>query len=165
MADEAAAPVLVVGVGNPMRGDDAAGLQAVRLLRELVDPRRIAVCEQEGSPVGLIDLWEGARAALIIDAVSSGAPAGTIQRFDLAAGPPPVRLRGASTHALGPVEAVELGRTLGRLPPRVVLYGVEGASYEAGEELSEAVAAVIPQLARRVLEEARTLARPRSNRQ
>jgi len=47
-----------------------------------------------------------------------------------------------------------LGRALGRLPSCVVVYGVEGAEFAAGTELSDAVASVIDELADRVLREA-----------
>ena len=44
----------------------------------------------------------------------------------------------SSTHALGLADAVELARSLGRLPQRVVVYGIEGAAFEFGNGLSAA---------------------------
>jgi hydrogenase maturation protease len=72
----------------------------------------------------------------VMDAVSSGARPGTIHRLDAAAGPIPVRFGGSSTHAFSVGEAVELGRALDRLPRRLVVFGVEGASFDAGDRLA-----------------------------
>ena len=66
------------------------------------------------------------------DAVSSGAEPGFVHRFDAGAAPLPAGLAGPSTHALGLPEAVELARALGRLPERLLVFGIEGARFEAG---------------------------------
>jgi hydrogenase maturation protease len=137
--------VLVVGVGNAWRRDDAVGLAvARRLAGEL--PGAVTVLECEGEPLGLLDAWEGADVVLVVDAVSSGAEPGTVHRLD-AASPLPAALFRGSTHALGVAEAVELGRALGRLPSRLAVYGVEGERFEAGEGLTPAVERAAEQLA------------------
>ena len=70
---------------------------------------------------------------LIVDAIRSGAPPGTVHRVDASQAPVPERLRSSSsTHAIGVAEAIELARALGRLPAQVVLYGVEGRRFDAG---------------------------------
>jgi hydrogenase maturation protease len=133
-------PRVVIGVGNAARGDDAAGLIAAR---------RLGGLEHEGDPVALLDVWRGAELAVVIDAVSSGAEPGTVHRFDATAEPLPAHLRGSSsTHALGLAEAIELGRALGRLPARLIVYGIEGERFEAGTELTPAVAAAVEAVAR-----------------
>jgi hydrogenase maturation protease len=130
--------VRVVGLGNAMRGDDAVGLAVARRLRELVP--EADVIERSGEPAGLIDvLGEDARDVVLVDAVSSGGEPGAVHRFDASARALP-EVASASTHGLGLAEAIELGRALGRLPERLVVYGIEGASYELGAPLSPAVA-------------------------
>jgi len=129
---------LFIGIGNPLRGDDAAGLLAARALRALGE-EGVEVRELEGEPVDLIEAWEEAEAVLVADAVASGGEPGEVHRIDAAAGPLPAALAGPSTHALGLAEAVELGRALGRLPPRLVVYGIEAARFEAGAAPGAAV--------------------------
>jgi hydrogenase maturation protease len=147
--------MVVIGVGNRYRSDDGAGLEVARRLAELPGADGLNVHEEEGEPVALLDAWDGERVALLVDAVSSGAPAGTIHRVDASTEALPASLRGStSTHAVSVAEAIELGRALGRLPERVIVYGIEGAEFSAGSELSGAVAAVIDELAARVLREA-----------
>ena len=144
--------VVVVGVGNAYRGDDGAGLAVAERVRDRVpDGVEVVTCEQEASRV--IDAIEGRDAAVLVDASSSGAPAGTIHRFDASAGPVPAQSFRSSTHAFGVGEAVELARALGKLPGMVVVYGVEGQEFAAGEGLSEAVAAAVEPAAEAVLEE------------
>jgi hydrogenase maturation protease len=145
----------IIGVGNAFRGDDAVGLEVVRLLRERAQAEGIAVYEHEGEPTGLLELWEGAAVAVIVDAVRTGAAPGTIHCADLSSAPLPARLRGASsTHALGVGEAVELARELRRLPARIVLIGVEGRCFDAGAGLSEQVRAAVGPAAEAALREA-----------
>jgi len=149
----------VIGVGNSLRGDDAAGLEVARALRAAADPAAgFTVREHEGETLALLDAWQDARAALVVDAVSSGAPAGTIHRADATSEPLPARLHGStSTHAVGLADTVELARALGRLPARIVLFGVEGRRFASGSALSGPVADAIPRLVEAVLAEARAL--------
>ncbi len=97
------------------------------------------VLEHEGEPIELIEACEGAREVWIVDAVCSGAPAGTVHRFDAGREPLPAALFGLSTHRLGLADALELARTLGRLPPRVVVFGIEGSQFATGSPISPAV--------------------------
>ena len=127
---------LVIGLGNSFRGDDGAG---PAVARGLLDDVLARVRAYEGEPVGLIEEWTGADAVIVVDAVSSGAPPGTIHRLDPLAQPIPAALSQGSTHAFGLAETIELARALDRLPRRLVVYGIEGERFTAGEELSPAV--------------------------
>jgi len=148
--------VLVIGLGNELRGDDGAGIEVARRLRGLAAEAGIDVRAQQGEPAGLIDAWSGRKAVLIVDTMRSGAELGTICRFDASCEPLPAQLRGSSsTHALSLAEAIELARALGRLPPRVVVFAIEGQRFETGAALSDEVQAVIPKVAGMVLEAAR----------
>jgi hydrogenase maturation protease len=145
---------LFLGIGNPLRGDDAAGLLAARALRAM-RPQGVEVRELEGEPVELIEAWEGADAVVVADAVASGGEPGAVRRVDAGAEPLPAALAGASTHALGLAEAVELGRALGRLPRRLVVYGIEAAGFETGAEPGAAIAAAAERVAAAAAEELR----------
>jgi hydrogenase maturation protease len=142
--------VIVLGIGNPWRRDDGAGLAVARLL---AGTPGVEVLEREGEPASLIDAWDGADALWLVDAVSSGAVPGTLHRIDVAEQELPADFFRASTHHLGLAEAVELARALGRLPARTVFYGIEGASFEAGEGLSAEVAAAAARAAEEIRKE------------
>jgi hydrogenase maturation protease len=145
---------LVIGVGNPDRGDDAAGLLVARLLKGR-DLPQVAVMEQPGEGAALMDAWKtsGATMVFLIDAVSSGGEAGAIYRLDATIEPIPASFFHYSTHAFSLAEAVELARVLGELPPRIVIYGIEGKQYTAGWTRSPEVEQAIPVVAERIAQE------------
>ena len=150
--------VVVIGIGNPFRGDDAAGLMAVQRMADLNREAGIEVLLHEGDGAALLELWTGAEAVVLVDTVRSGASPGTIHRVDASASPVPQPLSGISSHAVGVAQAIELSRALGSLPPQVLVCGVEGSSFETGAGLSGAVAATIERLADAVHSEAMSLA-------
>jgi hydrogenase maturation protease len=129
---------LIVGVGQPLRRDDAAGLAASRRLQAAAGPAvRIVTCESDCT--ALVDMFTGVDVAIIVDAMSSKRAPGTIHRFEAHAGPLPTACSRSSTHAFGVAEAVELARALGQLPPRVIIFGIEGADFGFGDGLSPAI--------------------------
>jgi hydrogenase maturation protease len=150
----------VVGIGNAWRGDDGAGLAVARLLKGRL-PDEVEVLEREGEPTALIDSLEGADAVWLVDAVSSGAAAGTLHRLDASEQELPATLFRASTHHFGLGEAVELARTLGRLPVKTVVFGIEGASFETGDRLTSKVEAATVLAAEAVREEVAAFTRRR----
>jgi hydrogenase maturation protease len=146
------ASVVVIGVGNALRGDDAAGLAVAENVRaHAPDGVAVRVCEEE--PSRLIDAFGDADVVFVVDAVSTGAPAGTLHRFDASDAPLPNRELRSSTHALGIGEALELARALGRLPRRTVVFGVEGSQFSAREGMTPAVQEGVSRASATVLEE------------
>lgn len=143
---------IVIGVGNADRGDDAAGRAVAKLLRG-ARPAGIEIVERDGEATALLSELDGAIEAFLIDACASGAPPGTVRRFDVAAGPLPQHDFGGSTHGFGLAAAVELARALGRLPPSCIVYAIEGETYEFGAPLSPSVEAAVAEVARRVTAE------------
>lgn len=143
---------IVLGVGNPDRGDDAAGRKVARLLHRML-PDDVEISEHDGEATDLLARFEGAAAAFLIDACASGASAGTVRRFDVVAAPLPQRVFGVSTHGFGLAEAIELARALGRLPSCCIVYAIEGGSFEAGAPLSPPVEAAVAEVARRMCAE------------
>ncbi|HEY7708160.1 MAG TPA: hydrogenase maturation protease [Gaiellaceae bacterium] len=143
---------LVLGIGNAWQGDDGAGLVAAERLRER-SPDGVEVKALEGEPVSLVDAWDGAEDVFVVDAVRSGSPPGTVHRLDATEEPLPATLSAASTHTLGIGEAIELARALGRLPGRIVLYGIEAESIAAGASLTPPVEKAVDEVVERLLEE------------
>jgi len=141
---------VVVALGNAYRRDDGAGLAVAERLRGRL-PNDVRIVESEQEPTRLIDAWDGAEIAVVVDAVASGGEPGTLHRFDASEEPVPERLFRSSTHSFGVGEAIELARALGRLPGRVIVYGIEGAAFEAGEGLSDEVAQAVKRTAAALL--------------
>jgi len=141
---------LVIGVGNALRGDDAVGLAVADRVRARV-PDDVAVLEVEQEPTRLLDAWDGADVAVVVDACSAGGAPGTIHRFDVGDSPLPARVFRSSTHAFGVGDAVELSRALDRLPARVVVYGIEGGDFGAGAGLSSPVESAVEAVAEAIV--------------
>jgi hydrogenase maturation protease len=101
-----------------------------------------------------MDLWSGVDQVIVVDASSCGEPPGTVRRLDPTTESVPAR-PAVSSHDLGPAEAIELARALGRLPARMVLYTVEVEGCAHGAALSPAVATSVPVIAGEIVAEVR----------
>ena len=143
---------VVIGVGNAYRGDDGVGLAVAAALQVLV-PARVSVvaCEQE--PSRLLDAFQGATTAIVVDAAASGGVPGSVYRFDASRDSIPAGVFRSSTHAFGVGDAIELARALGKLPPRVLVYGVEGGTFAAGEGLTTPVRDAVGRITAAVLDD------------
>jgi len=141
---------IVIGVGNEFRGDDGAGLAVARLLREQLSPE-IAVLEESGEGTSLMDAWRSASRVFLIDAVHSGAAPGTIHRLDASCDPLPTALFPCSTHAFGVADAIAMARVLHELPVALIIYGIEAASFDESQGLSDAVQRAVTAVAERIV--------------
>ena len=142
---------LVIGVGNPDRGDDAAGLAVARRIRDAA-PRDVTVTELDGDQLKLLDAWDGADEVYVVDAVCSGGQPGTAYRFD-GSGPLGARFRQRGTHTFSLAEVIELARALHRLPARLAGYGIEAATFAHGASLSPEVEAAVQAVTGQILGE------------
>ena len=130
--------ILIVGIGNEYRGDDGVGLQIASQIRaKHLD--HVTVLETSGEGTALMDAWEGYECVILVDAISQEAAAGTRVKIDAGKKIVPAKYFRFSTHAFGVAEAIALARTLHSLPPRLLLYGIVGASFSTGSALSRAV--------------------------
>lgn len=145
-------PALIVGMGNPDRGDDGVGPAVARRLTGRV-PHGVSVLERGGDAVVLIEDWEGFASVIVVDAVAPITKPGRIHRLDVTRNPLPVAFAPPSTHAFGLAETVELARSLERLPQFIAAYLVEGEGFEAGEALSPAVANAVQEVVQQILTE------------
>ena len=128
---------IFIGVGHAERQDDGVGPYVADGLRR----RGLPAVVHEGDGTGLLDLWEFRRACIVIDAVAGAGAAGSLRVFTDLDDPNFARTAFVhSTHRLGLPEAVALGRTLGRLPGRLVVIGVTGSVFGFGSQLSPPVA-------------------------
>ena len=143
---------LVIAIGNVFRRDDGVGSELAGRVRALHLPR-VAVVEALGD-VGLIDAWTGHDSVILLDAVHSGAAPGTVIRRDLRAATLPRDWFRLSSHQLGVADAVELARTMRRLPTRLVFVGIEGERFDSGRGLTPQVAAALDEAATLVAHEA-----------
>jgi len=146
--------IKIIGIGQSMRGDDAAGLAAVQYWQTAYPEHsgiinvEVQLAEMPG--IGLLNLLEGAEVAILVDAVRSGAEAGTIhllsedqlESFSSATG---------SAHGWGVAETLSLGRLMpSTMPAKLILIGIEAADVSIGASLSPGVQHALSEVARLV---------------
>ncbi len=141
--------LVVVGVGNVLLGDDAAGVRVVEGLEALAgrDPHALPPETRlvDGGTLGtdLLPVIDGASGVVLVDAVRLGGAAGSVSvlhedEIDALGG----LADGGSTGAVG--ELVATARFLGRLTGPLSLVGIEVAEVEPGLGLSGAVDRALP---------------------
>ena len=138
--------MLIIGCGNLERSDDGAGLLVARRLLEL--GANALSCE--GDPLRLIDLWRQTDHVILVDAVVTGAPVGTIHVWNCQRPSLDSKAR-ASTHGLDIADAIELARILNRLPSRLEVYAIEGCCFERGGGTSREIQHAVDEVVRRIL--------------
>jgi len=140
------AAVLVLGLGNRLLGDDAAGPLAVELLA--ASPVAGGAVLRDGGTIGLSLLpeIEDAAAFIAVDAALFGAEPGTVRVFEGGAMDRQLGGRKRSAHEVALADLMAAAALGGRLPPRRALVAVEPGSTALGLEPTPAVAAAIPQM-------------------
>lgn len=148
--------VLVIGLGNPDRGDDGVGPLVAKKLAGLL-PANVAVASPHGDVLSLIPTWAGFDVMICIDAAVPVTAPGRIYRFDLATTELPRELNPTSSHALGLADVIGLARVLQQVPRDIIVYAIEGASFGGGAPITPEVAAAVGEVARRVVIEVENL--------
>jgi hydrogenase maturation protease len=144
---------LIVGLGNPLRGDDGVGMRVIQTLMAETLPEGVEVVEGGTQGLGLVSLMEGWRRVILVDAANVGQPPGEFVRFT----PQEARLLGGdqrlSIHNAGLRDALLLAETLDLLPDEIIIYGMQPANLDWDANLSPQVEATMPELVRAILDE------------
>jgi hydrogenase maturation protease len=153
------AHTLVLGLGNPLMADDGAGIEVVELLRQQPLPGGIELQEGGTAGLGLIPQMADYQRVILVDCVRFGGEAGAWRRFALEE----TELLGdegtLSLHHASLRDALVLADALDILPAEVIIYGIQPASVEWDNPMSERVVAALPEVARAVLEEVASLSK------
>jgi len=149
--------ILIAGIGNSFRSDDKAGLLVCDLVSDaltgtpfnaLIDIKRLS-----GEGAELMDEWQGYDAVYIADASQIFGNPGKVTRIDASTTPLQQDYFHYSSHNFSLAEAVELARHLDRLPPKLIVFAIEGLNFGFGVELSYEVQVSCMNVARNILNE------------
>lgn len=150
-------PLLVLGLGNVLLGDDGAGVTAVDYLaRNYAVPEGASLHDGGTLGMALLPLLTSAERVILVDAVAANAPVGSLVRLtgeEVAH----ASLHRLSPHQVGVADLLDSARLVGNLPDELVLLGVVPGSIELEVGLSPEVQASIPELAELVAGEAARL--------
>ena len=120
-------PPIVIGIGNPDRGDDAVGVQVAR---QVAAERLDLLTLEFDDPSEALDAWEPEDTVVVADAIRSGGEPGDIHVVDVLEQKLPAgNWSAGGTHALGLAAVVELARSLDLLPKRLVVVGIEAGQF------------------------------------
>ncbi len=140
----------IIGIGNPLRGDDGIGCRAVSELEKLNLPGAIDVVDGGSGGISLISLFEGAERFVLIDAVDMHQEPGTIVRLTraqlLSA---QAEVKPLDLHSGDLVGLLHLADSLWPIKD-VVLFGIQVKQVDYTLDMTPAVAAALPQLIRDV---------------
>lgn len=132
--------ILILGIGNPDRGDDGAGSMVARLLTNRFNDE-VTVATHSGEATSLLARMEEVRAIYLVDACAPAGEPGRVHRLDAHDAAFPSLTSDVSTHGFGLGAAIELARALGQLPAQSIVFAIEGLDFTTGAALSPPVAA------------------------
>lgn len=149
-----AVPLLVLGLGNVLCGDDGVGPAVIaELLRRYSPPVGVRVDDGGTLGLSLLPLLTEAERVLLVDAVQTGEEPGTLVRLDGDDVAPAVRSR-LSVHQVGVADLLDGLRLCGHWPRRLALVGVVPATLDLRLGRSPAVERALPAIVEAVVEEA-----------
>ena len=132
-------PILILGLGNPLQGDDGIGCRVAQELESRTLPDDVEVMDGGTPGIGLLNLFEGRQQVIIIDAAEMGRAPGEIVRFR----PEDVILTGSterfSLHRSGVADALALARELHLALPEIIVFGVQPVQAGWSDQLSPPV--------------------------
>lgn len=155
--------ITVVGIGNEFRGDDAVALDVLRKLKAKL-PAGTRTAELTGDQSCLLELMRDTGAMIVVDAVRSSAPAGTVFRIDASKDPVPEDFVSFSTHAFDSASAIEMARALGSIPGTLLIYGIVGRNFSFRVGLTAEVEEVVEIAAARIIDDVADIMSRRSGR-
>ena len=153
-----AARIVVIGVGNLLKGDDGFGVRVIEALgRENLPAGVECIDGGTGGPTLMVH-FQDAEVLILIDAVNLGdAAPGTLRVFSLAEVAEAAGGATFSLHDLGVMAMLDLARKLGSCPPVVRFVGAQPERFDQGDRLTPAVEAAVPQAVKMVLGELQRL--------
>ncbi|MGI4993525.1 hydrogenase maturation protease [Halobacteriovorax sp. GFR7] len=124
---------LVLGIGNPFRRDDGVGEYVISHLNKRVDLKAMII---NGDLSRLVDFIEGYSLVIIIDAFENTDCKSRVLKWNYSEEAPPSDWIQYSTHGIGLAEALELAQVLGKIPKKIIIYGIKGEDFSHGQGLS-----------------------------
>jgi len=147
--------VLILGIGNVLMGDEGVGVRVAEHVNTFALPDQVECLDGGTGGFHLLGPIQEARKIILVDATVDGAPAGTVRRLRprFAKEYP----RTLTAHDIGLKDLLDAFYLLGD-EPDVTLFAISiPPLQELGMELSTEVSAIVPRVARVVVEEATAL--------
>jgi hydrogenase maturation protease len=149
--------ILILGLGNLLLQDEGLGIRTLHRLREeYFWPDNVILIDGGVMGLDLLPYFETADAVIIIDAVRSGKPPGSLVCLTNKEIPSAIAVK-YSVHQVGLQETLAMAQLRDTFPNQLVLWGIEPEKIALGMRLSSKIAAQIPLLQHAVLDELASL--------
>lgn len=142
--------IVIIGIGNVLCSDEGIGVHVINELKRITLPPNVKVFDCGTSGMAILEAMDGAEKAIIIDAISSGKEPGTIHIYSIEE---LLRmednlLKLVSLHQLNLISTFKLAKLTDayRMPPQIIIIGIEIESLEYSLKLSDKVTKVIPKV-------------------
>lgn len=146
---------LILGIGNPLRGNDAVGIEAANNIKNFFSDRNIDIDVKTAftTNIDMLNIISGYDKVVIIDAVKTADR--NLGRIHILHAK---HLKSSSSHTTHNIDlgtTLEIGRALGMKIPEITIYGIEvGCENEVFKQgLSKKVKAAVPAVTKKILKE------------
>jgi hydrogenase maturation protease len=131
---------VLIALGNPLLSDEGVGVHILQEIEKRVpEPRPFDLLDSGNSSMRVLHSLKGCKKAVFVDCALMGAKPGEMKRFTPEEVSSIKNLQGFSLHEGDLLKTLELAKMLGDLPDEVVIFGIQPASLEQGENLSSAL--------------------------
>lgn len=145
-------PVLILGIGNILMRDEGVGVRVIEALQKESLPNFVELVDGGTAGADLLDILSDRQRVIIIDAMQSEHPPGTVSRLS-PADLNPCNTNPLSLHDLAIAETLDMTKLLDCTPKEVIIFGIQPNLIEPGLELSDAVSRSITRIIELVLQE------------
>ncbi|OQW94738.1 MAG: hypothetical protein BWK77_08750 [Verrucomicrobia bacterium A1] len=129
--------VVVIGLGNPLMSDEGIGIHVIQALEARAGEfPGVDFLDAGASGMTALHAMAGRRKAVFVDCARMGELPGSIRRFTPDQVVSGKVLPGFSLHEGDLLAFIRLSERLGECPKEIVIFGIEPASVESGQELS-----------------------------
>lgn len=145
-------PILVLGIGNLLLKDEGIGVRVVERMRDMSLPADVEIMDGGTMGIDLIYAIEGRKKVIVIDAVATDSPPGTLYRFtdkDLEYNSAVLQ----SAHEINFPSALRSLQFLGNRPGEIIFIGIKPADMSEGLDLTPAIEEKIPRIIELVMKE------------
>ena len=152
LSEDSIAPILVLGVGNILMGDEGIGVRVIESLKDCRIPEGVELFDGGTASLELLSVFSNRKKLIVVDAVKGDQEPGTVYRFnfdDLTY----QKEFATSLHQIGIIDTLSQARILDCLPEEVVIIGIEPARIAPGLELSPEMVSILPNVQEIILKE------------
>jgi hydrogenase maturation protease len=137
--------ILVLGLGNTLLTDEAAGIAVIRQLeKDHGDLPNVRYMDGGTLSFTLADPIAEASGLIVVDAAALGESPGTVRVFENEAMDRQLSGKGKSVHEVSLADLLDMARLTDTLPEKRCLVGIEPEAVDWGEQLTPPVAAAVP---------------------